>query len=333
MPEVSVIMPFKDSEKTIAEASHSILDQTFKDLELIAVNDHSEDGSLEEIIEMAEKDQRLKWETNPGKGVVDALNYGIFKANAPLIARMDSDDFAFPNRIQKQFDFMRKNPGIDVTATEVVHWPSDSNRRDSGMRYYIDWVNSIHSYEDILLNRFVESPLPHPTVIFKKSLIKQYGGYRNGDFPEDYELWLRWLDQGVKMQKISKPLLKWRDRNDRLSRVDDRYSNSAFFKIKAYYLAKYLKSRNIQKVWVIGGGRKARKRARYLEDYQIEIVGYIDIVPNKTNLRKCITPEQLPPPGKIFVVNYVGVRGARKIIADIFADRGYQLGRDFLMGS
>lgn len=333
MPEVSVIMPFKDAKNTISEATQSILDQTFKDLELIAVNDHSEDQSMKLILEMAQKDQRLKGVTNLGNGIVDALNYGISIASAPLIARMDSDDYSFPHRIQKQINYLHKYPELGLIATEVDHLPESPGAKDKGYRLYIDWVNSIHSYEDILLNRFVESPLPHPTVLFKKSVVEKYGSYRNGDFPEDYELWLRWMEKGVKMEKIPEVLLKWRDGTDRLSRNDNRYRSSAFFKVKAQYLANHLKRLGIKEIWVFGGGRKARKRASYLENHQIEIAGYIDVVPNKTSKKKCITPDQIPPPGKIFVVSYVGVRGARKKIIDLFEDSEYQLGRDFLMGA
>ena len=69
--------------------------------------------------------------------------------------------------------------------------------------------------------------------MFRRELVARHGGYRAGDFPEDYELWLRWLDAGVRMAKVPRPLLTWHDSTGRLSRTDARYDPEAFFRLKA----------------------------------------------------------------------------------------------------
>ena len=108
------------------------------------------------------------------------------------------------------------------------------------------WTNGLLTHEEIALARFVESPLAHPSVMFRRSLVERWGGYAEGAFPEDYELWLRWLDAGVRMEKLADPLLIWNDSPTRLSRRDPRYAAEAFYRVKARYLARWLAPQHAQ---------------------------------------------------------------------------------------
>src|SRR2546425_6870649 len=102
--------------------------------------------------------------------------------------------------------------------------------------------------------------------MFRRELLNKHGGYREGDFPEDYELWLRWLDAGVTMAKVPRVLLTWNDAPERLSRTDRRYDVEAFYRCKAFYLARWLK-RHVdasRPLLVWGAGRPTRKRAEHL---------------------------------------------------------------------
>jgi hypothetical protein len=197
-------------------------------------------------------------------------------------------------------------------------------------------LNSVVSAEEIVLNRFVESPFAHPSVIFRIELIARHGGYREGDFPEDYELWLRWLDAGVPMAKVPERLLGWHDLPGRLSRKHPRYAVDAFYRIKAEYLARDLLRRASKRpLYVWGAGRPTRKRAELLRLHGVDIEGFVDIDPKKIGQRigriPVISPAQLPSPPSLFVLGYVGNRGARDLTRTLLADRGYVEGRDFLM--
>lgn len=110
-----------------------------------------------------------------------------------------------------------------------------------GFSIYVNWQSSIISPEHHKLNRFIESPLAHSTILFRKALIDRFGLYTTLPVPKDYEMWLRWMDQGVRFYKISQPLLTWNDHPHRLIRNHDKYSREAFFKIKCKYLARWIK--------------------------------------------------------------------------------------------
>lgn len=297
--------------------------------ELIAVDD----GSVDEGRSFLEKldDPRIKVLPNPGKGIVSALNFGISKCSSDLIARMDADDVAFPKRLEEQVEFLTSNPDIGLCATKVEHFCTDGELNSSGMLEYVNWINHICTTEEIENNRFVESALPHPSVMFRKKLVDHYGGYREGDFPEDYEMWLRWLGLGVKMAKVPTTLLKWRDSGDRLSRTDTRYCRDSFFRLKARYLASFLAEKNIEEVWIWGAGRLSRKKVGHLEKFGVSIAGYIDLMENNNLPVPCICYKDIPDKGQIYILGYVSVRGAREKIENFLRKKGYEKGTDFMM--
>jgi hypothetical protein len=175
--------------------------------------------------------------------------------------------------------------------------------------------------------------------MFRRTCVEQAGAYRDGAFPEDYELWLRWLEAGVRMAKLPEFLLTWSDPPDRLSRTDRRYAVRAFYRCKAEYLAHWLTRRNPHHPEIIlwGAGRETRKRADALLEHGVAIAAYVDIDPRKIGQVihgiPVIDEDQLPPPGDAFVVSYVGTRGARDDIRSRLAARGFTEGENFIMGA
>ncbi|MCB1019257.1 MAG: glycosyltransferase family 2 protein, partial [Acidobacteria bacterium] len=141
---------------------------------------------------------------------------------------------------------------------------------------------------------------------------------------------------GVRMAKVDEPLLRWRDRPDRLTRTDARYSTEAFFRAKAPYLARWLAQRNPHhpRTIIWGAGRVTRRRLAPLLDAGLDVRAWVDIDPNKIGWKidgvPVIAPNQLPPPGEAFVLAAVGKRGARALIEAELARQGYQLERDCL---
>jgi glycosyltransferase involved in cell wall biosynthesis len=354
-------MPVHNAAATLARAVASIEAQTLTDWELLAVDDGSTDASQEILLELAANDPRVRVLSIARSGIVAALNAGLAAAEAPLIARMDADDESHPERLAEQAAFLRANPEIGVAGC-LVDFGGD-RAANAGYALYVDWLNSVVTPDDVALNRFVESPFAHPSVMFRRSLVEECGGYRDGDFPEDYELWLRWLDADVRMGKVPKPLLTWHDAPARLSRTDVRYDPEAFFRLKAGYVAKWLEREQLQRallaspriwlagqgpakrvedttpeprrVFVWGAGRPTRKRAALLGAHDVRISGYVDVDAKKTGHKvggvPVIAPKELPPAGEVFVLGYVSSRGARDLIRADLKKRGYVEGRDFLM--
>ena len=341
-PLVSVVLPVRDAAGTVARAVQGIRAQTLADWELVIVDDGSVDGTREILEEVRRADPRVRVLGRPRDGIVAALNAGVAAARGAFVARMDADDEAHPERLAEQAAFLgsAENQGIGVAGCLVEHGGDPAV--NAGYALHVDWLNSLTAPDEIALNRFVESPLAHPSVMFRRELVDRHGGYLEGLFPEDYELWLRWLDAGVRMAKVPRTLLRWNDPPGRASRTDPRYSPEAFFAVKAPWIARWLRARGIgtadgRRVLVWGAGRPTRKRAELLLAHGVRIEGYVDIDARKATAaiggtgRPVLLPDDLPPPAECFVLGYVSSRGARELIRAALGRRGHVEGRDFLM--
>lgn len=238
-PLISVILPFFNAP-FLKEAIESILTQTYPNYELILVDN----GSTDESSEVADSYQDLPnvvLVREPMHGVVHAANKGIAVARGEFIARMDADDISIPNRLELQYEHLRRNADVDVVSGLVKYLGSSENE---GFTHYVNWLNSILSKKEIYLNQFVEFPIANPSMMFRREIVAKYGAFSDGDFPEDYEFFLRLQSHGVAMEKVNTPILQWRDTPGRLTRTDSKYTNEAFFRIKARYLAQWLKANN-----------------------------------------------------------------------------------------
>lgn len=335
-PTVSVVMPVRNAEGPLPRALQSIVDQTLTDWEMLAIDDGSEDATPELLRDCAARDGRVRVLSAPQRGLVAALNLGLASARSGLIARMDADDISHPDRLVQQVRYLQEHPEVGLVGCRVAF--GGDRARSGGYARHVDWLNSLVHHDEIRLNRFVESPFAHPSVLFRKALVEPLGGYREGPFPEDYELWLRWLDAGVRVAKVPETLLTWNDPPGRLSRTDPRYRSDAFYAVKAGYLAKaLLTTLRGRRLWIWGAGRPTRKRADLLCDHGVEIAGYIDIDPAKAGRclgnRPVIPPAELPSPTEAVVVTYVANRGARELIRPQLTERGFVEGQDFWMAA
>lgn len=337
-PAVSVVMPVYNGEATVERAVRSVFTQTDPDWELVVVDDGSTDGTLEVLRRLAGEEPRLRVVAIAHSGIVAALNRGLAESRGALIARMDADDHSYPERLARQRAMLGARPELGLVACRVAH-AGEADRETTGYALHVDWLNDQVSEEDIALHRFIESPLAHPSVMFRRELVDRLGGYREGPFPEDYELWLRWLDAGVRMAKVPETLLVWHDLPGRLSRTHPCYSVEAFYRLKAHYLARWLARHNPRhpELVVWGAGKTSRQRSAYLEAEGCRITGYVDINPKKEGRtaygRPIHMPEAIVGPEFGFVVSYVGKRGAGELIRAQLVARGYVEGRDFLLAA
>ena len=327
-PEISVVLPFFNAERSLKDAIQSILDQTFVNFELLLIDNNSTDKSFEIARTIALTDSRIKLLNETKQGVVHAMNLGLTIACGKFIARMDADDISRADRLQKQVDFLNSNTEISFVGSEVKYVPH--NKNTAGFSRFVDWVNTFHSSAEIEKNRFIEIPVINPTIMFRRELCGNLGGCLDGDFPEDYEMQLRYLDAGAKMAKLPLKLLEWHDYSTRLTRTDDRYSTEAFFKIKAFYLKKWSEQNNPfhPHIWVWGAGRKTRQRCNYLKQEGLLVNGFIDIVEAKESTTYY---KDIPEPGKIFIVSMVTNTGAGEQIRSFLLSRNYNEGEDFIL--
>lgn len=334
LPKVSVLMPCYNAARTLEVALESIASQTLADFELIVIDDGSQDGSDQILAEWARRDQRYKIYPQSHQGIVAALSSGLGVCQADYVARMDADDSCRPERLARQVAFLDDHPEVAVVSCLVEGFPL--GQVGQGYQIYMDWLNSLVSNEAIRREIFVESPVAHPSVVFRKDWVERVGGYQERGWPEDYDLWLRLYLIGAQFGKVPEVLYSWREHPERLTRTDGRYSLENFLRTKAYYLACGPLA-DCDGVILWGAGMVGRRISKHLLRNGVQLAAFIDIDPRKIGRTRrglpILPPEELMDTRKRYsrpaVLSAVGARGARHIIRERLNGLGLVEGRDW----
>jgi len=331
-PSVSVLLPVRDAAPWLDDCLASLERQTLTDFEVIAVDDGSTDGSGRVLDRWTQGDRRIAVIHQSAHGLVPALNTGLDRCRGDLVARMDADDISHPRRFEIQVDLLKCQSDAAVVSSLVKHFPSHVVAR--GFRLYESWLNSLRSHDDMATARFIESPLAHPSVMVRREILLEAGGWRDVDWPEDYDLWLRLFASGVGFAKVERILFFWREHGTRLTRTDSRYSVPSFLRCKAHYLARGPLD-GVADVILWGAGQTGRRLSKYLREEGVEITRVVDIDPAKIGgtLRgiPVIGPEALPDNlgTDTIVLAAVASRGARELIRARLIELGLNEGRTF----
>lgn len=201
VPQVSVLMPVFNAEKFLGQTLRSLLEQTLHDIEIVAVDDGSTDGSV--AILRSIRDPRLRIERNERNlGIIATLNRGISLCRAPYIARMDADDIALPTRLEKQYRYMASHPRCVLVATgrigiDELDRPVSSFNRPATGSALIRWK--------LLTGNFIT----HPTVMMRKSALPAPLFEERYRHAEDYAAWLKLASIGD-LEVLPERLLKYR---------------------------------------------------------------------------------------------------------------------------
>jgi glycosyltransferase involved in cell wall biosynthesis len=327
-PVVSVVLPFRDAADTLGAALDSLRAQTLAAFECLLVDDGSTDTSSVIAATYAAADARFRV-LRAGGGLVDALTRGIAAARAALIARMDADDLAHPERLARQCAALERDPSLSAVGCLVDCFPAES--AGAGMQRYVAWLNSIVTPEAIRDAIFVESPIAHPSAMLRRDALSAVGGYRDRDGPEDYDLWLRLILDGHRLAKVPEMLLQWRDTPGRLSRIDRRYSRRSFFATKLAHFPRAVPPTTRLQIW--GAGPTGRAWARALGARGYTVRRFVDIAPQRWGRVLAGVPVVQPgPPDREdgFVLIAVGTPGARAWIETWLTQRGLQPWHDYL---
>ena len=332
MALVSILLPFRNCAHTLDAAISSIVEQSFDDRELVLIDNASTDESPSIGRRWAGNEPRIRVLHEPRIGIAHALNTGLAHAEGGYIARMDADDISHPERLAEQVATLDAYPEIGVLGTRTAF--ASSVQESRGMQAFVEWQNNILSPHEHYVKRFVDAPLAHPTVMFRRELVEQFGGYDTGPLPEDHELWLRWMDAGVRFAKLPAELLTWNDHAHRLSRTHSNYSVDAFFSTKVKWLAQWLKRRlNGRPLIVAGTSVLCQERAALLEAAGIAVHAYTDVKGRGVPGRTFIPHDQLPPAGEAFIVSFISQRGTGDRIAAFLQGRGLVEGADFVLAA
>jgi Glycosyl transferase family 2 len=209
IPRISVILPVYNGELFLREAVDSILEQSFADFELIAIDDGSLDSSGAILDRIAKADDRVTALHQANAGVVATLNRGLALARGEFIARMDADDVAHPQRFTRQVAFLDAHPDVAALGCAVTLIDDGGKRiRD------IDYPGAPEA-----VSTFLEtgSALAHPSVMMRRDAVRSVGGYRAAyRHAEDYDLWLRMAER-YRLANLAERLLLYRSHETKLS--------------------------------------------------------------------------------------------------------------------
>jgi glycosyltransferase involved in cell wall biosynthesis len=210
LPLVSVILPVYNAERFLRTAIESILNQTYRNLELIIVNDCSRDGSLSIALEMASRDKRVRVLSNPENIKLSrSLNRAIESSKGMYLARMDADDVSSPLRIERQVRVLEENQEIAIVGCNIAII-DETGQRIGHRNYY-------SSDDEIRKKIFFFSPFCHPAIMIRKQIIDQTGAYDHSYNPaEDYELYFR-LGKMGKFHNIDEELFTYRIVSDSMT--------------------------------------------------------------------------------------------------------------------
>lgn len=203
-PLVSVIMPaFNEPPLIISESIGSILHQTYPNIEIHIFDDSTNEGTRTSIDSFASYPNVFIHRSEQKTGFVKSLNIGLEISKGQYIARMDGDDIAFPDRIQKQVSFLESNPKIDILggALKLIN---QKGKETSFRRYPAKGFS-------LLVYFTFRSPLAHPTVMMRRRIVEE--GFRYDESlskAEDLDLWLRLFLSGHRIANMQDFLLKYR---------------------------------------------------------------------------------------------------------------------------
>lgn len=278
-PSVSVVLPARNAETTLATAVASLQAQDLVDFEIVLVDHASTDATPGLMRKLARADDRIRVLRCEGS-FVDAANLAWRSASGDLVARMDADDLALPCRLRLQRDFLAGHPGLAGCATGVrILKRTPTGERvapDDGYRRYETWVNGVVDPFAIAAQRFIDSPLPNPTTMVRREVMEKCGGYADPPWAEDYDLWLRLLESGHALGKIPDVLLEWLDGPTRATRSVERYSIARFQEAKAHYLARLDRVRE-DGVVVCGAGPTGKDMASRLLRLGIAVHAFLEV--------------------------------------------------------
>jgi glycosyltransferase involved in cell wall biosynthesis len=337
----------RNAGQTLTATLRSVQRQSESNWQCIVVDDHSSDHTHAIASQFAQSDPRFQVFKNPTafqpqslQSLVAARNFGVAQSTAPWIAIHDADDLMHQYRLRFQLEVAHAQ-NLDVVGCGVRYFPT--SKVGPGMARYQQWLNQ-QLQPNLSLERFVEMPLAHPSMLIRRSMFEAVGGYQDHGWPEDYDLYLRLHAQGATIGTDPRRLLAWRIQSQSTSRQHPSYSLSAFAKCRAHYVAKdVLRHTNSYILWGYGG--TGRELARNLNELGKHPAAILEMHPGRIGQRILDAPVYSP---EDFFHQVEGQQSTEPILVSVSGEtarsfirkffhtlstshsRNYQEGRDFL---
>ena len=263
---ISILMPIKNTSQYLKECIDSIIEQTYTEWELIAVDDHSDDDSYDIVHRYSILYSNIYIYKNNGSGIIDALRLALTHSQGKYITRMDSDDIMAPKKLSLLRATLTNRRQV---AVGLVKYISNSTLGE-GYLNYANWLNKLTTGGINFSEIYKECVIPSPCWMLHKDDLLELGAFNSDIYPEDYDLAFRMRNNGMIVRPVKEIIHIWRDHPDRASRNDPHYMDNNYLNIKLHHfiLSDYNRS---PKLIIWGAGKKGKKLVKLLIDHQIDI--------------------------------------------------------------
>ncbi len=247
IPEISVIMSVYNGETYLEEAIESVINQTFKNWELVIINDCSTDSTSKILAEFASRDERIKVHPNEvNLKLPTSLNRAISLSRGKYIARMDADDICLPDRLEKQYKFMEENSDVALSSCRFMTVKNGVYASGgAGGRCDNDALRAM---------LLVANPILHPGVIAKAEVMKQFNYDTTLTCTEDLELWTRMVMENQKIEILPECLVIYRLHDKQITSTTLERQHTEVIKIQQKYYAALLQKMDdeMQRFYISG---------------------------------------------------------------------------------
>jgi len=326
---ISILIPFKNTAEFLPDCIQSIINQTYDNWEILAVNDHSTDNSLDVMHSYAQKETRINVLKNEGKGIIEALRTAYSHAQGTYITRMDSDDIMSPNKLENMVRSLEKLGQGHIALGKVKYFSKEGV--GDGYKSYEKWLNRLTekglNYSEI----YKECVIPSPCWMVHRTDLERAGSFTSNRYPEDYDLAFRFYEQDLKCIPTNELLHYWRDYGHRTSRTSEHYAQNYFLDIKLHYFLK-LDRDNESPLVLWGAGNKGKTLAKNLLKKNIAFIWVcnnsnkigLDIYDKRMNHYLELSKLQ-----KAQVIITVANKEAQEFIKDYLQDQGKNRVQDY----
>ena len=246
-PDISVIMSVYNGETHLKEAIESVRNQTFKNWELIVINDCSTDSTAEILADFSLKDERIKVHTNEvNLKLPTSLNKAISLSCGKYIARMDADDICLPDRFEKQYKFMEENTDVALSSCRFM-------TLKNGV-YMSGGAGGRCDNKALRAMLLVANPILHPGVIAKAEIMKEFNYDTTLTCTEDLELWTRMVMGNQKIEILPECLLIYRLHHKQITRTTLERQHTEVLNIQQKYYGTLLQEidKEMQEFYISG---------------------------------------------------------------------------------
>ena len=254
-------MPVKNAGSFLTECLDSIIAQTTKDWELIAVDDHSGDDSRTVLEQYAQKDQRIQCIVNDGSGIISALRLAYSHSAGALITRMDADDLMTRDKLSVLNNKLVAERHGHLAVGGVKYF--SDGVLGNGYKRYENWLNKLTSSGENFSEIYRECVIPSPCWMMYREDFERIGAFDSDLYPEDYDLAFRMYQGELEVIPCDQEIHLWRDHPNRSSRNDPNYLDNRFISLKCHHFVNY--NFEDQPVVVWGAGKKGKTIIQHLK--------------------------------------------------------------------